>query len=91
MDFEWDEKKRLVNLSKHGLDFADAAKVFCGPLVTWLDVRFDYGEPRFTAFGMLNSRVVVVAYLETPAAIRVVSMRKAIKREEAYYFENLQN
>lgn len=33
MRFTWDESKRQINLSKHGLDFADAARVFDGPLV----------------------------------------------------------
>ena len=90
MDFEWDEKKRRSNRKKHRLDFADAESVFGGPLIHWLDVRFDYGEPRFIAYGMLEGRVVVVAYLETGSTIRIISMRKA-KHEETYYFENLQN
>jgi uncharacterized DUF497 family protein len=54
-------------------------------------VRFDYGEPRFTAYGILNGRVVVLAYLETAGKIRVISMRKARKHEETNYFENFQN
>ncbi|MEJ1962629.1 MAG: BrnT family toxin [Gammaproteobacteria bacterium] len=89
MELAWDEKKRLANIRKHGFDFADCAQVFMGPLVTSLDVQFEYGEPRFIAAGLIRNRVVVVAYAEAHGAIRVVSMRKACKHEETYYFENL--
>ena len=46
MHVEWDEEKRKANLSKHGLDFADASGVFHAPRLTWLDTREDYGEDR---------------------------------------------
>ena len=91
MVFEWDEEKRRSNLRKHRIDFADAARVFYGPTVTWLDVRFEYGEPRFIAYGLLNGRVVAVVYTETPVAIRIISMRKATQREETHYFENFKD
>jgi uncharacterized protein len=89
VDFEWDEKKRLANLRKHGLDFRDCPCLFNGPVATFLDVRFDYGEPRFIATGILDGRVVVAVYVERPHAIRIVSMRKASRHEETYYFENI--
>jgi uncharacterized DUF497 family protein len=41
MRYLWDEAKRQANLSKHGLDFADAEKVFAGPLVLFEDGRED--------------------------------------------------
>ncbi len=89
MDFVWDEKKRLLNLRKHGLDFVDCAALFRGPLVTWPDVRFDYEELRYVAVGLIRDRVVVAVYTELPGSIRVISMRKASKHEEASYFESL--
>ena len=89
LDFEWDENKRRINLEKHGFDFRDCALLFRGPVASWLDVRFDYGEPRFLAAGLLNGRVVIVAYAEKPNAIRIISMRKASRNEETYYFESL--
>jgi uncharacterized DUF497 family protein len=46
MRFTWDETKRQGNLNKHGLDFADAEKVFAGPPVLFEDNRHDYGEQR---------------------------------------------
>lgn len=89
MEFEWDEKKRLANLRKHGLDFADCPRLFNGPVVTWLDVRFVYGEPRYIATGILNGRAVVAAYTERPRGIRIISLRKASRHEETCYFENI--
>ena len=47
MEFEWDEAKRKENLRKHGLDFLDAPTLFSGPMLTRLDTREDYGEPRW--------------------------------------------
>lgn len=56
---------------------------------TWPDVRFDYGELRHIAVGLLRGRVVVVAHTDFSSVIRVISMRKASKHEEASFFENL--
>lgn len=44
MIFEWDDAKRVANLRKHAIDFADAAEFFRGPTVTNEDSRFVYGE-----------------------------------------------
>jgi uncharacterized DUF497 family protein len=89
VDFEWDEKKRLANLRKHGLDFRDCPRLFSGPVITWLDVRFDYGEPRFITTGILDGRIVAAVHTERRHIIRIVSMRKASRHEETHYFENI--
>ena len=44
MAFEWDEAKRLANIQKHGIDFADVEQVFAGDFVETEDLRRDYGE-----------------------------------------------
>jgi len=87
--FEWNEQKRRDNLRKHGLDFADCDEVFQGPMITMLDDRFAYDEARLLAFGLLRERIVVIAYAEAEGVIRVISMRKADRREKTWYFENL--
>lgn len=89
--FEWDERKRELNIAKHAIDFADCQKVFAGSTVTVRDDRFTYGEERFVTFGLLDGRVVAVAHAETTEIIRVVSMRKATRYEQALFFEALQN
>ena len=49
MEFEWDENKRQSNLSKHGIDFVDAAKIFNRPVLERVDNRYDYEETRIVA------------------------------------------
>lgn len=87
--FEWDENKRLANARKHGIDFADAARIFEGEIIVIHDDRFDYGETRYVAFGLLNGRVIVVAYTERDEKIRLISARKGLKHEETCYFEQI--
>jgi uncharacterized protein len=89
MRYEWDEAKRQSNIHKHGIDFVGIEKAFAGTTLTILDDRFDYGESRFMTLGMLSGRVVVIAHTETPEVIRVISVRKATKNEEASYFQEI--
>jgi len=49
--FHWSETKRASNLRRHGLDFADAERVFAGLTYTFEDDRFDDGERRFATLG----------------------------------------
>jgi uncharacterized DUF497 family protein len=60
VDAEWDEKKRLSNLAKHGIDFLDAARVFDGPTREREEQRRDYGEERFSVVGDANGRLLYV-------------------------------
>jgi uncharacterized DUF497 family protein len=87
--FTWDEKKRKLNLAKHGLDFRDAAAIFDGPLVTVEDTRADYGEPRYVALGLLEGFVVSLAYTERDDQIRIISIRKALKHEARFFFSQI--
>ena len=91
MKFEWDESKRQINLSKHGIDFADLPPLFDGITVLLVDDRFDYGETRFTTLGLLNGIVFLVVHTETDETIRMISTRKASKYEEEYYFQEIAN
>jgi uncharacterized protein len=91
--FEWDEAKRLSNLQKHGLDFADAAMVFEGVRTEVMDDRADYGEERWITLGLLGHLVVVIVYTERSATgvARIISMRKATRIEREAYERELQN
>jgi uncharacterized DUF497 family protein len=90
MIYEWDEAKNRTNLVKHGLDFADAEQVLTGPCVTFADSRFDYGELRLITLGLLAGRAVVVAHAPRGEDItRIISMRKANRREQKIYQERL--
>jgi hypothetical protein len=88
MRFTWDETKRRANLSKHGLDFADAEKVFAGPLVLVEDNRRDYGEQRMIGIGLLNVLVVLIVHVESEHEIRIISMRKATSDETDLFYRN---
>lgn len=88
MRFVWDESKRQANLKKHGLDFADAEKVFDGPMVLVGDNRKDYGEQRMIGIGLLDCLVVLVVHVESDTAIRIISMRKADSDETDLYYQN---
>jgi uncharacterized protein len=89
IEFEWDERKRSANIRKHGIDFVDCVKMFDGYTVTVEDTREDYGEQRFVTLGLAKDRVVSVAHTETDRKIRIVSARKATRREEETYFESI--
>ena len=89
MEFEWDENKRLANISKHGIDFLAIPVVFEGFTVTVEDNRFAYGEQRFITLGLLQGRVVTVVHTEREDEIRIISARKATKYEERSYFEQI--
>ena len=89
--FTWHEQKRCVNLKEHRLDFIDAEEVFAGATFTFEDDRFDYGEQRWVTLGWLREVVVSIVHTETAAEIRVISMRKATKREQKIFFENIQD
>ena len=64
MNFEWDHTKNQVNIIKHGLDFADAHKVFEHPLLVNLDEREDYEEERWIGIGLMDTRIVVIVFTE---------------------------
>ena len=90
--FEWDEKKNRQNIKKHGLDFVDAEEMFRGLLLVWPDVREDYGENRWTGIGKIRGRIAVVAFTDRgPETIRIISLRKANRRESKTYEEAVED
>ena len=89
MRFSWSEAKRQSNLFDHGLDFVDAPRVFEGLTYTFEDNRFDYGEERFVTLGLLDGVVVSIVHTESLRLIRVMSFRKATKREQAIFFNSI--
>lgn len=91
MRFEWDENKRLLNLQKHGIDFADVWQIFDYDVVTDFDNRFDYGEIRYLSLGLLQGEVIVVAHTENDEVFRIISARKAEKYEQEIYFNAIRN
>jgi uncharacterized protein len=91
MEFTWSEAKRAANLKTHGLDFVDAARVFDGVTYTFEDDRFSYGEQRFVTLGLLAGLPVSIVHTKSEHEIRVISFRKATKREAQIYFDAIQD
>lgn len=87
MLFEWDDKKRLLNIKKHYIDFADVIQLFKNPYLVKEDKRKDYGEKRWVALGIIKNRIVVVVFTHRKQAIRIISARKANKIERSIYHE----
>jgi uncharacterized DUF497 family protein len=98
--FEWDEAKRLSNIQKHGIDFADLPPLFEGMVYTVEDTRVDYGEDRYITFGFLDVRVVAVAHTDRfdqslvnteddGWIIRIISARKATKNEKEQFLKEI--
>ena len=84
MDFEWDEKKRAINLVEHGLDLIDATPLFDGrPVLTYPSPR--HGEERFVTVGQLTNRFFAVVWTERAESIRLISFRRARDAEERKY------
>lgn len=91
MNFEWDEKKRLANVQKHGIDFVGCEDVFAGFSLTAEDTTRDYGEQRFLTLGLLDGRVVSVCHTDRGDTIRIISIRKATRYEQEQYFQEFPN
>ena len=90
LGFEWDEEKRAVNIAKHGLDFPRASLAFDGPVVEDIDTRKDYGEERIRALGLVENQIILVVYTVRKNRRRIISARKASRREKEKYHRQIQ-
>jgi hypothetical protein len=82
---EWDPRKAATNLTRHGIDFADAAAVLQDELA--VTVRDDdHDEQRFVTIGQdALGRVLVVVYSWPGEEPRLISARPATPRERRQY------
>ena len=87
--FEWDDKKSNKNLKKHGIAFEEAATVFGDPLsITIPDPKHSKAEHRFIIIGeSVQRRTLVVVHVERTDKIRIISARRATRREKKIYEE----
>ena len=86
---EWDEEKRAANLAKHGVDFALAGALDWSAARTVVDSRGAYGEERFVSILPLERRLHVCVWTWRDGHRRVISLRKANRREERFYGQEL--
>lgn len=91
LSFEWDERKAAINKEKHGLPFDEARTAFFDENALLLyDPDHSEGEDRFILMGLSARRKIVVVshlYKEAEQVIRIISARKATRREEGQYWQ----
>ena len=85
--FEWDERKAAANAAKHGISFVEAATAFGDPLSITIEDLGDFdAEQRFVLLGTThNGKLVVVVHTERGDSIRIISARRATRREREQY------
>jgi hypothetical protein len=83
-DFEWDADKATANAAKHGVTFDEAVTVFLD--LDYLLVRDALAPERFVAIGMSSQvRVLFVVHCERGEKLRIISARRATRRERETY------
>ncbi len=87
--FQWDDSKAVQNAADHGVTFEIARAVFKDPFaVDWLDESERYGEDRYSIIGLVEGRLLFVAYTMRGDAIRIISARGAEPYERRRYHED---
>ena len=86
VEFEWDELKSEACFVSRKFDFEFACRAFADPnRLVLRDLREDYGEPRFELSGAIDGRLYVVVFTWRAGKVRMISARKANRREVARY------
>ena len=84
MNFEYDENKSIINKQKHGIDFEEAKLLWNDDTMVEIKTSFE-DEERFINIGKINSKVYAVVITYRKEDIRVISARRARKKEIEIY------
>ena len=91
--FDWDQNKNKINWIKHGIDFDEASTVFFDEhAILFDDPEHSEYEDRFILLGMsevANVCIVCHCYRESDTVIRIISARKATKKEVERYVRGI--
>ena len=85
MKITFDPAKNEQNVALRGISFDSVVRFDWDTALVGRDDRVNYGEDRFIAFGQINGRLHVLVFTPRDGAIRVISLRKANKREIKRY------
>lgn len=85
MIVEFGPEKNRANMAKHGIPLSDAQCLDWNSALQWPDRRKDYGEPRWCALALLDGRLHHVAYVVRGTTWRIISLRRANRREWRTY------
>jgi uncharacterized protein len=89
MDIEFDPVKDASNQAKHGVSLALAAELDWDAALVWVDARYEYNELRMIALAPESNVLYYVAFVDREEVRRIISLRRANRREVKYYVENL--
>lgn len=89
MQIEFDPTKDAANKAKHGVSLALAGELDWDAALVWVDDRFEYDELRMIALAPKTEILYYVAFLELGEVRRVISLRRANRREVKHYVENI--
>jgi len=89
MRIEFDPVKDKENLAKHGVSLALAADLDWEAALVWVDVRFEYSELRMVALAPKTGVLYYVAFVDRGKLLRIISLRRAMRREVKRYVESL--
>lgn len=89
MYIEFDPVKDVANQTKHGVSLSVAGELDWEAALLWIDDRFEYGEMRVIALAPKTEILYYVAFVDRGEARRVISLRRANRREVKHYVENL--
>jgi len=85
MHYEWDDNKRKQNLKQHGVDFYSAYEFDWETAITAADDRIQHNEKRLISLGLIKNRLHVLVFTYRRNSVRIISLRKANKREIKKY------
>jgi uncharacterized protein len=89
MEYEYDPAKDELNKANHGLSLSVAKDMVWDEALVWVDDRFEYDEVRMVALVPMGDILHYIAYVDlTAEKRRVVSLRKAAKKEVVHYVQN---
>ena len=88
MRIEFDPVKDAANQTKHGVALSMAGELDWEAALVWIDDRFEYNETRMIALAPKTGILYYVAFVDRGEARRVISLRRANRREVKHYVEN---
>ena len=89
MQVEFDPAKDKRNRAKHGVSLALAAELDWESALVWVDDRFEYAELRMIALAHETDILYYVAFVDRGEARRIISLRRANRREVKHYVESI--
>ena len=88
MKIEFDPLKDAANKSKHGVSLSEAAELDWDAALVWVDDRFEYDEMRMIALAPKTGYLYYAAFVDRGEVRRIISLRRANRREVKHYVEN---